>query len=108
MHYTPSNPPMNPPHVILHIIHPAKNPSTTTPLTFNAGVMFSLMSGAILLTREPTLPGLGTLLKATKEMFAMAVIVFPEVAAASEEGLRSTPWVSAAPGVWSDWEAVVC
>lgn len=97
---------MNPPHVILHIIHTTKNPPTALPLTSYPGVMFRLVSGAILLTREPALHGLWTSLVTTEEVLPVSVEVFAEVAAAAENGGRGAAWVCASPGAVAGGDAV--
>jgi hypothetical protein len=67
---------MNPPNMILHIIHPTKHSITPLPLTRDLRVMFRLMPRQILLTREPALGSLRATLKAAKEMFPVSVIMF--------------------------------
>lgn len=89
---------MNPPNMILHIIHPAKNPITSRPLTRNLRVMLRLMPSKILLTREPTLGSLRATLKAAKQMFPVSIIVLAQVAGTREDGFGCAAVVAAAPG----------
>lgn len=76
---------MNPPYMILHIIHTTKNPPTPIPLTKNPRVMFRLVPGSVLLTREPPMRRLRTPIIATEEVFAVPVVVFPEIASSAED-----------------------
>lgn len=76
---------MNPPNMILHIIHTAENLPTPIPLTPNPRVMFGLVARAILLTREPALRALRASLVSAEEVFPVSVEVFAEVAASSED-----------------------
>lgn len=64
---------MNPPNVILHVIHPAEHAITSRPLTWNLRVMLRLMPRAIFLTREAALGSLRATIEAAKEIFPVPV-----------------------------------
>lgn len=99
---------MNPPHMILHIIHATEHPRAILPFTQHPGVMFGLVPRAVLLAREPRLGRLRTSLVSAEEVFAVSIEMFAEIAAAAEDGLRGAAWVGAAPGaVGAGWDADV-
>ncbi|KAF7174477.1 hypothetical protein CNMCM5623_007360 [Aspergillus felis] len=89
---------MNPPHMILHVVYPAKHPPTIRPLTHNTGVMLRLVPGTVLLAREPARNSLRTALVPTEQMLPVPVEVLAQVAAAEERRGRGAAWVSTAPG----------
>lgn len=100
-------PPMDPPHMILHVVDATKHPRTAGPLARHAGVVFRLVAVAVLLAGEAALHGLRTALVAAEEMFPVAVVVLAQVAAAAEDGLRRAAGVGAAPGAVGVLHAVV-
>lgn len=75
---------MNPPNMILHIINPTKNPPTTRPLTKHPRIMPSLVPSTIFIRRKPTINRLRTPLVATEEVLTVLIVMFPEVADATE------------------------
>jgi hypothetical protein len=89
---------MNPPNMILHIIHPTKHTITTLPLTRNLRIMFRLMPRTIFLTREPALGSLRATIKTAKEMFLVSIKMFAQVAGPCEDGFGCAAGVAAAPG----------
>ena len=123
----PNNPspapfPMNPSHMIFHVVHPTENPAAlltvgTLPLALNARVMLGLVPCAVLLGREAprgtdaapasvvhvSRRGLRTPVDTAEEMLAVPVVVLTEVAAAREHGARRAARICASPGLWRSW-----
>lgn len=89
---------MNPPNMILHIIHPTKYPITPRTLTRNLRIMLRLMPSKILLTREPALGSLRATLKAAKEMFPVSIEMLAQVTGTREDGFGCAAVVAAPPG----------
>ena len=98
---------MNPPNMILHIIHPTKHPLTARPLTTHHRIMLRLMPIPILLTREPAGHRLRTPPVPTKQMLPVPIIMFPEVTPAPEDRLRRAARVRAPPGLVCVLDAVI-
>src|SRR5271154_2795379 len=106
----PNNPspapfPMNPSHMIFHVVRPTENPPAlltvgALPLALNARVVLGLVPCAVLLGREAppgtdaapaaVVPvsrrGLRTPVDTAEEMLAVPVVVLTEGAAAREHG----------------------
>lgn len=99
---------MNPPNMVLHIVHTTENPSTPIPLTNNARIMLGLMPSTVLLTREPALLRLRTPLMPTEEMLPVSIEMLPQVTTSTEHCLGRTARVGAAPDAVSGRNAVSC
>lgn len=80
LYLTPSvlpNAPMNPPHMIFHIINTTKYPLTSIILANNARIVHTLMTIAVLFARKTALLGFRTTIMPTRPMLAVSVEMFP-------------------------------
>lgn len=94
--------------MIFHVVDPTKNAATTFPFAENTGVVLCFVPCSVLLAGEATFGRLRTTFVATEEMLAVPVVVFAEIAAPCEDGVRRATWVGTAPGPIGVLEAVVC
>lgn len=89
---------MNAPNMILHIVDPTENLTTSIPLTENTRVVLRLVTSTILLTAESIMRGLRTILMSTEEILPVTIEMFSQITAPLERRLRRAAWVGAAPG----------
>lgn len=78
---------MNPPDMILHVVDPTEHLSTAVPFTNHTRIMFCLVASTILLTAEPILCGLSTLLVPTEQILPVAVEMLSQITSPLEEKL---------------------
>lgn len=109
---------MDPPHMIFHVVHARENAAAlfslgAPPLALDAWVVLGFVPRAVLLAREAACQGLvgrlrtrsrgGFALRATihtaEKVFAVSVVVFPQVTSAGKGCARRAARVSTAPGL---------